>query len=356
MKRYWMIGSVVLNLVLLVTLTTSSLKPTRHTVASPDVVVALQSLGEAHGLSDAQVGDLIITSIRGEFNAPARFEYWRSPAMQSMEVGAAAAALDEKTREALTARFGTHAAGMPAFARAFAPFADRYPTLPQTKQVALQRLLQKQQEKALQAARSGDASGQFNADIEADAAISLLLTQDELFEYRVRESDFSKRLAAGRFEFTEAEFRAIYRLYFDASADRINTNSDGMPSLPPRNLTQQLASILGAARFKLYERSRDPLFAILSRDAAKFGVSEPAVETAYDLIKQSERQVALVNANRSTSNAAKRESAARIYESRDRELEKHLGPVMYARAERALRAPAVSFSVEQTQVRESLRR
>lgn len=355
MKRSWMIGSMVVNVVLVGVLVASPLKPTRHIAPSQDVVVALQTLGEAHSLSDALVGDLVITAIRGELKSPTHLEYWRSPAMQSMEADLAAATLDEKTREALTARFGEQAADMPAFARAFQPFADGHPKLPQTKQVALQRLLLKQREKAIQAARRGDASGQFSADVEAEKGINSLLTQDELFEYRVRGSDFSKRLAAGRFEFTEAEFRAVYRLYFDAGADGRKTHSAGVPPLPPQDLTDQLASILGPARFKQYERSRDPLFAMLSRDAAKFGVPEPAVDTAYDLIKQSERQVALVNADRGTSDAVKRDSATRIYESRDRELKKHLGPALYARAQHALRPPAVSSSVDQGQIGRSLR-
>jgi hypothetical protein len=356
MKRYWIVGSVVLNVILVGVLVATSLRPRSHIGPAQDFVVALQSLGESHGLSDALVGDLVITAIRAELNTPTPFEYWRSPAMRSMEAEVAAAALDEKIRNALTARFGEQAANMPAFARAFQPFADLHPTLSPTKQVALQRLLQKQHERALQAARNGDANGQFSANVEAEQAIGSLLTRDELFEYRIRGSDFSRRLAGGRFEFTEAEFRAVYRLYFDTSADGRKMRSAGMPSAPPQDLTEQIASTLGPARFKLYERGRDPIFAMLSRDAARFGVSEPAVETAYDLIKQSEREVALVNADRSTSAAAKRDSAARIYESRNRELKKHLGPTLYARAERALKAPTVSFSADQAQVGQSLRR
>jgi hypothetical protein len=103
----------------------------------------------------------------------------------------------------------------------------------------------------------------------------------------------------------------------------------------------------GPERFKQYERSRDPLFAVLSRDAAKFGVSTSAVETAYDHIKESARQVALANADRSLS---------RIYEARNRELKQHLGTTLYARVEPALRAPTVSFSVDQAQISQSLRR
>jgi hypothetical protein len=351
-----MMSSVMLNVVLVGVLVAGSLKTTRHVEPSQDMVVALQSLGEAHGLSDGRVGDLVIAAIRDELNAPAAFEYWRSSARQSMEAEVASAALDEKTRGALIARFGEQAPDMPAFARAFRPFADRHPTLPQAKQVALQRLLTKQREKALRAARSGDSSHQFTADDETEAAIRSLLTQDELFEHRVRESDFAKRLAAGRFEFTEAEFRAVYRLYFDAGADGTAKLNAATPTVAPRDLTEKLISILGPVRFKEYQRSRDPLFAMLNRDAAKFGVSAPALETAYDLIKESERQVVFVNADRSLSEAEKRDSAARIYESRKRELEQHLGPTLYARVERGLWAATVSFSDDQAKISQSLRR
>lgn len=325
-------------------------------LTSQPSVRELYDWSRQNGLPDDLSGKLILAQLDRRNPATKPDVYWTSLVQRSAISNLAQLQFDERARHALVEEFGPTAANAAPFKRVFQPFADKYPFLSPAKQVALQQILIKSHDATL-SNRSVDTAASNSLNAKAKNEIRTLLSDEEYFEYQLRESDFARRLADGRFEFTEKEFRDVFQLYFEAELDEpAVANQFAVPRNEhrPVDLARSLQSVMGSERYLQYQRSRDPVFVLLSREAGKFDVGAAKVESAYKLIQETDQQIASIEQDRNKSSETRQKLVGSIYESRNQELRRQLGNAMYARVESALGRRATPFSLNQPQVSRSL--
>jgi hypothetical protein len=127
------------------------------------------------------------------------------------------------------------------------------------------------------------------AHLAKRAAIEQLLTGQELFEYDLRESAISQRLALSGFAFSEAEFRAVYQIVATSAPDKA-----GAAPAPNRLIASDhepaLRSALGD-RFEEFMRSQDANYQLLAAIGVEHGVDASAIDDAYDIVRSAEERV-----------------------------------------------------------------
>lgn len=269
-----------------------------------------------YGADDDLAYGLALAAARAATVIAAPDEYWRPLPARSAALREADYKSVQAARKLLLQSFGPAAQAQPAFADVFQPYRQRFPFLSADKQMALQQIL-------FETTAGGAAAfvGPEGAGDPRSARVRALLSDEEWAEYQRRESPAALRLANNGFEFTEAEFRAVY----DVVAAAPPTAAGLSPHLASTSAVEQ---VLGTDRFLEFKRAQDPLYRWLRSGTARFGITQEVVADAYELIKSAEKQASQVGKTpRGAANIA--QARAAIFAARDRELKARLGAEMF---------------------------
>ena len=321
-KNVFLYSSLTLNAMLGALLIFGRPAPAEQSVASPARAAsnpeAAATEGPAQlvekalraGIPEHLAYQLALLSVR-DSTATRGEQYWRSPADRIAPQPTADREADDAARTALLRSFGPAARERPEFAAMFDQQANRFHYLPSQKQVELQRIIS---QPAAAPDRSDSRLAVLNCPVglcgEVVAQIRVLLTDDEYFEYRLRESPLAAQLAGNGFDFTEQEFRAVFKVL---------GRTPGTSSAISSGVAAQLAQVLGEDRFRQYERTTDPAYRLVQKATQQHPVSRAALDAAYDAIKRSERKLAEAGASSPQTRAA-------IFQTRDQALQASLSP------------------------------
>lgn len=319
------IGSIALNVVLIVALIVMmrsdgeapEATPVSSSIAAKEGPAGLFAEARAQGVSEDMAYRLAFVSARAAAASTVPDEYWkpsprRSAALREAEYKSAVA-----TRELLVNSFGPDASNQNAFVEVFQPLRQRFGFLSPDKQVLLQQIL----------FETADSSLTFNGRNSQDRSersrrIRALLDDNEFHEYQLRESPLAARLANGGFDFTEAEFRAVY----DAAnaGDPRNAGAD-----PLQAATPAIKQALSPDRFVEFERARDPMYRWLRSGADRFGIGQDAIVTAYTLIQDTNAR-ALELKVKFADPPRMLQARTELFATRDRQLKTLLGEDMFS--------------------------
>lgn len=239
---------------------------------------ALFAWAKQQGLSDDVSYRLVLAQLRAEA-APEEPEHYWEPAPERMLARRQREMQRlQEMREQLIGSFGASVTQQPALADVFQPHRSKLPFLSPEKQMALQKILFETSmvETEFAGPRSAGADKRL-------ARIRELLSDEEFAEYQRRESALAMRLANSGFDFTEAEFRAV----FDVVS---TTGLEPRQSLTP--LMPAIGRVLEVNRFREFERSQDPVYRALRSTGQKFAVPQEKIADAYDQILISQKKVA----------------------------------------------------------------
>jgi hypothetical protein len=189
---------------------------------------------------------------------------------------------DDELRSRLVQAFGESARERPEFASLFKPFANKYPFLSSQKQLALQKIVTTEDI----ASAGGRASECGLAGCDPREKIRQLLTPAEYAEYELRESPVSHRLASTGVDFTEQEFRDAYQVLAEQPGPATDRNAQRAEQ------ERRIESILGKEKFARYQRAQDPIYRALNQGGRKYSVGQEAIDSAYQLIKDSQHRMA----------------------------------------------------------------
>jgi hypothetical protein len=329
-------GSLAVNLVLGTLLIRQS--ATAHTATPMPVQTAARAAttGLARifnaaveaGAPATSAYQLVLLAARTSAAAAPSYEYWKAPEQRA--TAAVPTTTDEQVRARLLASFGLAAREQPEFAAVFKPYSHRFPFLSSQKQLALQAILTE--------AASDNTAGSILVGMGSSALpcvtgtcgsmpdkIRALLAPDEFFEYQLRESALSVRLLNSGFEFTETEFRDVYRALSELRPIPGSSGSDFLAQS-----AVQLQRVLSQQRYAQFQRLRDPMYRLLSQVGAHYSIAKTALGTAYETITRSEQQVAVLGVGTRPPAAAEQIRIAAIYSERDQKLRSMLGSAAFS--------------------------
>lgn len=341
MQRRLLIGSGVLNIALLVLLLRdyagtgtdaeseaskgSAQAPiTAATDVSDDAMIsrlkALHAALISAGVDGASAKKTVLASAESTIPTIPR-SYWRLNLLSTAEERIRVYATQERLREIVGAVFGGSASTDQAFASIFAPYSELYPFLSPEKQRRLQSVEKAAFESRLQASITSLSPGAGNAPAgqkHVRQELANFMSAEELFEYDMRTSFTAQRLIATGFDFTEQEFRAIYKLV-ETSAGAAVSERDLTSALFARGHKRDAArAILGQDRYEEFERFRDPRYRVLLAVAQSHGVAGDKVRAAYGIIREHPDEVVVGSDPRQAESRADKEATRRSTQTRDR--------------------------------------
>ena len=229
--------------------------------------------------------------------------YWQKPAGSSLDTINRNLAWQEEQRQTLISVFGQSIVNDPTFADLFKPLDKTLPFLSSDKQVALYDLEQRNNPRILLAGGgTRESIGDFRRSLKQEQeAIQQLLTPDEYFEYQVRESPAARmmRRNAGDFDYTEQEFRDIYKMRADEFTD-LDSEAPASPQdyrQRNTNLQDKLKSYLGDDRYQEYARSQDYAWRALKSIGERYGNSNSEMIAVYNETRSARDQIMALRAN-----------------------------------------------------------
>ena len=230
----------------------------------------------------------------------------------------------QQLRNQLLQSFGPEARERPEYAEVFKPYAARFPFLSSEKQLALQEIFARTDDTMNGASPSAGCTSPACTD-----EVRKLLNDEEFFEYQLRDSPLADQLVRFGFDFTETEFREVYRVLADASK-KSGSERD------------QLERILGKERFVGFQRAQDPVYQAMLQGASHRGIGRDAVDAAYDVVKSSERRLLAL---KPADDLVLRES---IHAERDQRLQSKLGTELFQMVSRYLEPHRSSVNDKQS--------
>jgi hypothetical protein len=264
----------------------------------PEILESATTLKELNakllgcGFTVPQAKQLVLASLRAP--PAAAFEYWRSALIRQLSDGIAAYELRQAQRRALVEAFGTAAADQPEFAAVFFPFADRWSYLSKSQQSALEVKVADAQRSRLAALRTPGGAPQLSAQMDVEG----LLGVDGAREYNNRESVLAQSLSNIGFDFSEQEFRSVFRILAEAGAGQTGAIAARLNPMRMSDeqdpVTARIKEALGEPRFNEYRKSQDPRYRVLLAAGAMYGIAKANVDKAYEIDRENTSKVALL--------------------------------------------------------------
>jgi hypothetical protein len=242
--------------------------------------------------TESQAKQLVLASLRKP--RVAAFEYWRSALARQLSDRIADYDLRQAQRGALIAAFGSSAADQPEFTEIFFPFADRWSYLSRSQQLALETKLADEQRSRLAALPTPGGASLPGPQVDVES----VLGADAAREYHTRESLLAQSLSNIGFDFSEQEFRSVYRIL--AAANTGQTGAIAARLNPMRlndeqdPVTASIKEALGEPRFNEYRKSQDPRYRVLLAAGAMYGIAREKVDKAYEINRENASRVALL--------------------------------------------------------------
>lgn len=241
-------------------------------------------------------------------------EYWRSDGSYEIEFGRALLDARDRVRAELLGRYGPDARDDPAFARLFRPLDPAHAFLSTEQQLALERLRFERERRlgeAMQDRPAGEASEAARPVEEwYQRELAALLDEANRFELELRDSALARRLRDSGVGFSEAEFRASFRILaaLEAGAGGI----DGV--LAAR---EALSDLLGSRRSASLWSARDPAATRIAAIATAAGVAATALPLVHEVLDGFQQQ-RLELARSASANPARTAEATRALAEQER--------------------------------------
>jgi len=237
------------------------------------------------GVSEPYAKRAVLAILSADPKPVEPLEYWTPPAKRQVQMLLANFERDDRVRDALLREFGPQAKEDRAFAAVFRPYDRELPTFSADTQVKLQEISLEKVRAALNAgaADSGLSASRLPRDIEAVAG---LLSDKENYEYVLRESPLATMLAASEFDFTEKEFREVFRIVAKAEPESVmgGTTASVQEALATPTVRDSLTVALGAGRYAQFHRSRDMAYVVLQRLAALKNIPRDKLDQSYEIL------------------------------------------------------------------------
>jgi len=274
------------------------------------------------GFTDDLVRQIVLATINRDHLLTMQAEiagpYWQKSMQSRLDVTNRELKWQAEQRLTLVSVFGEEIIDDPMFEALFKPLNRTLPFLGSEKQVALYELEQRHDprnnpnfgEGTIEAARESRQRRQaLRTEIEQ------LLTPEELFEYRLRESPTAKYMREMTdFAYTEQEFRDIYRIraeqFDDMAPDEWPTREEMMDR---RDAIQgRLKTYLGDSRYEEFARSQDYMYRTIKSLGERYGNSESEIVAVYVETKSAREQILALRTDDSLTGEERQEHAEKI--------------------------------------------
>lgn len=275
----------------------------------------------AAGIDESSAKIMVAARIEAGEPPQGPSSYWKLKSRAADEMRLAEMKREQRRRDIVMAAFGNDVQADPAFAALFTPYGQEFAFLPPHKQVELQKIDLLVLEESLEAPGSGQPTDPGSLAHRRLGRIQQLLTPEEQFEFEIRTSFTAQQLLSTDFDFTEAEFRAVYKV-IKTDPSLIARLRNGLQK-GQETAVADLRAALSPERFEEFLRLQDPDYRLLQSLARAHGVRKDALESAYGVIRSSREQVQRL---RTSPMSTQQHSAyAAITGARDRQLASLLG-------------------------------
>jgi hypothetical protein len=367
-------GSVLLNVIFLIAImflvfnrreaesaypAAAPVQDVRHTLEStapkPDIALAPPELADIYkrateaGLPPRVINRFLAAAVQDMVVASATdSQYWVSPLVRQARQQQNLITAQGKGRELIVGIVGTSGAADPAFASLFRPLDPQYSFLPSAKQIEVQRLLVNAQQQRLSVAVVGPGSMSERARIERSLRNDLkkVLSAEEMLEYDLRNSPAAQVLLSSGFDFTESEYRDVFKVMHA-----------GEPDLPPigslaafggqgvRNDSKlgKIQQALGDQRFREYIKIQDPSYKLLVSIAHARNLAAGAVDESYGILRDASAQIESVRGSGALLTPQQLTAIKKLENQRDTRLRQVLGEDAYADMLRTLQPGGPMF-------------
>jgi hypothetical protein len=282
------------------------------------------------GLNESKAKPVLVALLTQMPTGDLATEYWKPATPRAVAQQAQRLQNESAARSFLLDQFGQGALSDPAFASLFKPLGPGFEFLSSDKQVALSRMSLQRQQDRLAATSDVASTFDYQAELAAarqfDESVRQLLTPPEYFEYQVRSSPQAQSLTMLGFDFSEREFREVYRAL---SASPIGPQPVGALAIQPNGIAQSDAMVkireaLGAQRYEQFRRAQDPLYKLLTSVGRQYKLSSDAISNAYGVIDKSFAEIDRLQRTGS-GQPAQRQKLMDVRGARDAELRALLG-------------------------------
>ncbi|XOV90662.1 MAG: hypothetical protein ACFHX7_12450 [Pseudomonadota bacterium] len=213
--------------------------------------------------------------------------------------------------------FGDDIVNDPLFEDLFKPLNKTLPFLSSEKQIALQELELESRAQFSDLDRFGFTQENRDEMREQqrlrEESIRSLLTPDEYFEYELRESRLANQMKEQMdgFDYSEYEFRDLYRLRDDLAQERslaaatISSREDFQALRQTEEA--RIREYLGDDRFEAYQRAQDPTYKRLVTIGERYGNTDREIIEVYEKTSEFQEQMNTVMRDRNLTNDQRRD-------------------------------------------------
>ena len=225
--------------------------------------------------------------------------------------------LDQK-RQQLREIFGDEIEDDPLFADLFNPLNDSLSFLASDKQIQIHELQRISTAKAQALYRQGYIR---ESRLDHSQVRQLLqdqiretLTNDEYFEYQLRESRLASSMQRSMksFDYTEQEFRDLYKIRSQNEGSEFNQIADRAGMREKREISNaQIKDYLTTDRYVEYQRAQDPVYRSLQSIGDRYGNSNEEIVAVYEVTNETKSEMADI---RDTEGLNREERRSRLEE------------------------------------------
>jgi len=216
--------------------------------------------------------------------------------------------------------------------------------LPSSKQTAVMELLTKAQAEAMKSMKGGAPDSEDLKQIQKvkkdmQDELAKILSPEEMQDYQLRLSDTAMvmRMQMAYFDTNEEEFKDIFKLKqgFDDKypmmlANTLDKDEKAQRDAAQKELDNQLKTLLGDSRFNDLQRSQDWAYGAMAKVADREGLPRDAANKVYDMKKAAEESAKSIRADKSLSDAARKDALQNIRTETERSMQQVFGDKGYA--------------------------
>lgn len=190
--------------------------------------------------------------------------YWESP-MKKLELVELIQAGEDVIRNKLVSQYGETVVSNDLFSEYFFPLGDEFFFLSSSEQVELSKLKTSHRLKVA-SLKPGDfetPSKLLEFQREFDDSVRNLLSEEDFFEFQLRDSVVSNQMRMLNFDWTEDEFRAVFEIRgrTPEAVGVIASRSSGSVFRGQNSIySQEIKDILGDRRYLEYLKDQDPIY------------------------------------------------------------------------------------------------
>jgi hypothetical protein len=258
-------------------------------------------------------------------------DYWRRADASPLEQLTEDLAWQAEQRLTLVDLFGEEVVDDPMFENLFKPLNRQLPFLSSNKQIALDELNQRRRAAREEVFRTGSAIREDGEElresyVDAEEQIRQLLTPDEYFEYRLRQSPiaYSMRRDLGDVINSEQEFRDVFEIRA-SNVDPTDIQTRRFQSRTDPQVEEKVRTYLGGERYKAYQRASDPRYRVLKSIGELYDNSDSDIIRVYDEISNLTDEISEVQADNALSREEQREKIESMREESYEKIERIAG-------------------------------